>query len=51
VLGTTIILCLYLSCLLRVFVQDAGVSQLLVQPPHDKKLGPASICHYTWGAM
>lgn len=32
-------------------LQEPGVTQLLAQPPHDTKVGNASLCHYTWGAI
>eukprot|EP00798_Chlamydomonas_sp_ICE-L_P020417 gene20417-27200_t len=30
---------------------EAPHSPLIVQPPADHRLGPAAMCHYTWGAI
>lgn len=36
---------------IKILTQDSLVSPLIIQPPHDDRMGAASMCHYTWGAM
>jgi hypothetical protein len=35
----------------KMLTEDALVSPLIVQPPHDDRWGNATMAHYTWGAM
>jgi hypothetical protein len=35
----------------KMLTEDALVSPLIVQPPHDDHWGNATMAHYTWGAM
>lgn len=36
---------------INMVTEEPTVSRLMVQPPADHRLGEASICHYTWGAI
>lgn len=39
------------KCKVKMLTEDPPKSPLIVQPPSDKTMGQAAMCHYTWGAV